>query len=442
MKEHPKFLWDYFSDQPHTLKDKKFKNQLYKKGLWQFFKSSFCLPLLPPLILTSFFRKQAIQKDVRKGIGLAVHVESDLPEKKIVSNELLRAMVEELGVNQLIVRIPLANIDQLDIYLKHIDNLMKEGREIVVNILQCRLLLDQPKELEKALLKVFSAIKNKVQYIQVGNAYNRRKWGFIHFGEYHDFFQLAQKCADQVSPHIKLIGGSVIDFELPPFLESLFNLRQGRPDEFAAQLYVDRRGAPENTQGGFNFLRKINLVQLMLQSSWKCAGRLWITEFNWPLKETGAFAPCKGSALVSEEDQANFLARSYLIALASGRVRTCYWHQLVAPGYGLIDNRNGKIKKRPSYFAFKALNALYNQATIKKLHIGDYLNTKGLYCVEATSTYDNKPVDILALWSIKDTVITEQIKADRFLNQKGENISPKANNSIEIGSSVIYCLTF
>jgi hypothetical protein len=44
-------------------------------------------------------------------------------------------------------------------------------------------------------------------------------------------------------------------------------------------------------------------------------------------------------------------------------VERVYWHQLIAPGYGLIDNRNG-IKKYPAFQAYKTMVALLQDAQL------------------------------------------------------------------------------
>lgn len=58
---------------------------------------------------------------------------------------------------------------------------------------------------------------------------------------------------------------------------------------------------------------------------------------------------------MTEEDQANYLVRYFVICLATGLVERIYWWQLVAPGYGLIDSRDTPWRKRPSYFALAAM---------------------------------------------------------------------------------------
>jgi len=63
--------------------------------------------------------------------------------------------------------------------------------------------------------------------------------------------------------------------------------------------------------------------------------------------------------------------RYYLLALASGVVKTVYWHQLIAPGYGLIDNRQDKLLKYPAYYAFKTLLSILKDTEFLALNITD-----------------------------------------------------------------------
>jgi hypothetical protein len=43
------------------------------------------------------------------------------------------------------------------------------------------------------------------------------------------------------------------------------------------------------------------------------------------------------------------------IAKDTNRVSKLYWHQLIAPGYGLVDNRDGNIRRLPAFYKFKQL---------------------------------------------------------------------------------------
>jgi len=395
MKHHSKFPWDDYSDQPRILRDKAFKRKIYRRSWFQHVKSLFLLPLTPLITLLLFFECEG---------------------KTVVPLDQVKEMVDEIGAKQLIVRIPMADVDHLDVYLNHIDTLKQGGCEIVINLIQCKRLLENLKEQHLQLTKVITALKDRVEFIQVGNAYNRKKWAFDHFGEYFNYFKSVRKICNTHAPQIKLLGGSVIDFEIPAYLESLFHFRTGRYDGYATQLYVDRRGAPENKQFGFHFLTKINFINLAQKLSWKSKGKVWITEYNWPIKGTKKFSPCKGSVLVSEETQANFLARSMLIAMSSGKVRTCYWHQLVAPGYGLVDNRGDSIT--------------------------NYLSMMNASCVEVESTYQNSRISLQALWTTQETNQTNLAKADKWIDQEGRDIESSENTSPSLSGSVIYGITY
>ena len=440
MNDHPSYPWDHHSDQPHVIKDKKLKHKIYLRSLWYLIKSVLLLLLLPVLLPILLVKKSWKARSVDRCIGLSIHIESERKGKTVVPLADLKELVDELQVNQLLVRIPLADFENIDRYIEHIDALSNEHREITVNILQSRLLLDDPVALKQAIHSVISRLTGKVEYIHVGNAYNRRKWGFYHFGEYFKFFQTVRTVCDEVAPKMKLIGGSVIDFEPPSLLESLFHFRKGHYDGYASQLYVDRRGAPENTQFKMNFLGKINFIELIRQCSWKAKGSLWISEMNWPLKNAGKFAPCNGDALVDEQAQADYLTRAYLLSIASGRVRTCYWHQLIAPGYGLVDNRGNKVIKRPSYEAFKTLNRLYNDADVLTFDNGNHLRIKGLYSISCKKLIDGKMTIIQAFWSNSGEHKIECTKGSRLLNQSGNPIELENDTSMLINSSVVYLL--
>ena len=58
---------------------------------------------------------------------------------------------------------------------------------------------------------------------------------------------------------------------------------------------------------------------------------------------------------VDEVTQAKYLTEYYRIAYQTGCVERVYWWQLVNPGYGLADHREGKIRKMPSFHAFANL---------------------------------------------------------------------------------------
>ena len=45
-------------------------------------------------------------------------------------------------------------------------------------------------------------------------------------------------------------------------------------------------------------------------------------------------------------------------AKESGKIQRVYWHQLIAAGYGLVDDREGKIRKTKAFEVYKNMLVL------------------------------------------------------------------------------------
>lgn len=123
-------------------------------------------------------------------------------------------------------------------------------------------------------------------------------------------------------------------------------------------MYVNRRGSPFNRQYGlFDLARKLRLVFAIVSLANRSEPRLWITETNWPLLNTKPWTPNSGDprSTVDEPTQAEYLKQYFQIAYQTGFAERVYWWQLINPGYGLVDHRRGKLRKYPSYFAFKEI---------------------------------------------------------------------------------------
>jgi hypothetical protein len=209
--------------------------------------------------------------------------------------------------------------------------------------------------------EVFVRFKGKCDFFEVGHAWNRTKWGVWNYKEY---LTLARHAAEQADKHdIKIVGPAVIDFEFhlyPPVL------REIPFDKVSSLLYVDRVGPPESTQFGWDTTAKVALLKAAVDVSAIHGKDLWITEVNWPLKDTGKYSPASGKPNVTEEQQADYLVRYHILILASGLVERIYWWQLVAPGYGLIDSRGEAWRKRPSFFALKTMVGILEGSTFTR----------------------------------------------------------------------------
>ena len=124
-------------------------------------------------------------------------------------------------------------------------------------------------------------------------------------------------------------------------------------------MYVDRRGAPSNTQMGiFDTKNKIDMLYSLVRLSPKIkTDDIYITEVNWPLSNTAPYAPTSEKECVSEDKYAKYMVDYLNITKNSRKVSKVFWHQLIAPGYGLIDNREGIIRKTKAFYDFKELLA-------------------------------------------------------------------------------------
>ncbi|MCY4348448.1 MAG: hypothetical protein OXC25_01185, partial [Thiotrichales bacterium] len=361
------FRWDGYSDQPATL-DRRAKRRLRGRDIGSVVRGLSSAFLLPRPVLGTMVRREPPRPHANDdAIGLCVNLERPFEDKKILCGAELAEIVGTLNLRRIAVRIPLSDIDNLQ---DHVDFIRQfPGYRILGVILQDRATIEDPAKLESSLERIFAALSGIVDCYQIGNAVNRLKWGFVSVDEWFGFFKVAWDLRNRKFPHLRLLGGAIIDFDL---LDHCRSLRNGCPftyDGYASLLYVDRRGAPENRQMGFDLEGKINVLRRLVQSSNKVdeadAG-LWITEVNWPLEDTGRYAPALDHCQVSEREQLHYLVRYYLLALATGSVSACYWHQLVAPGYGLIDNRGGAVRKRLAFHGFAMLCQLFNGARIER----------------------------------------------------------------------------
>ena len=355
------FTWDYYSDQPAIIKDKALKRQMRRSALPSLIKTFLIALITLPfaLLLMPFMPRRTISGEHFFGMGVNLDKEPNTTPY----------LIEELGVKKLLIRIPLWEMSRLNEYVTFIRSL--KDKEITVAILQDREHITSPSMTKDHFTQIFEALDGICHTYIIGSTINRAKWGFFSVNEYLDFYAIAYTLKKEKFPNLKLIGSNVIDFELHFTAHTLFHLQRIHFDAVGTLLYVDRRGAPENTQMGFDLMGKINLIDSLIRLSPKTSNELIITETNWPIKNTAPYAPTSEHECVSEEDYANFMMRYYLLAFASQKVSCVYWHQLIAPGYGLIDNREG-IRKRSAFEAYKVmLSHLSDAKFIRYTHTTD-----------------------------------------------------------------------
>ena len=243
--------------------------------------------------------------------------------------------------------------------------LADRGVELAFTLPQNRELVRDPARWEAAITEIARRFVPLGRCFQIGQAINRSKWGIWNYDEYLGLAARAaailRGTAAEVGAEVELFGPAVIDFEAH-VTAAVVNLRAPRDlpdlrfDGLASLLYVDRRGAPENRQLGFDTEGKVRLLAAIAGTARRVAApRQWISEVNWPLRE-GPHSPAGKSVAVDEEAQADFLVRFFLLAGGGDRVERIDWWQLVAKGYGLCDPQaDGTLRERPSFAALATL---------------------------------------------------------------------------------------
>jgi hypothetical protein len=340
------FIWDRYSDQPYPIKDKTYKKRMRKRHLWDYIPLLLTNIIFFPLsiVLMSLFKGKEVGKKGFYGMGV-----------NLDKGEVQKELIDELGVKHLLVRMPLWDMDRVDEYVGFIQS-FGEDKQILLNILQDREHIEDLGLLQTDINSIFEKFTPFVDEYQIGNAINRTKWGFFSMGEYLKWYSVIQKIRDEKYPDLKLIGSSVIDFEYHYTIRTLFNFFSLKYDKLSSLLYVDRRGSPSNTQMGiFDTENKISMLYALARLSPKTTDEIYITEVNWPLSNTAPYAPTSEVECVNEEDYAKFMVEYLDTAKESGKIQRVYWHQLIAAGYGLVDDRGDTLRKTKAFETYKQM---------------------------------------------------------------------------------------
>ena len=408
------FEWDNYSDQPALLKDKELKKSMRLKERYSlittFLLALFLLPF--SLLAMPFVRRKEINS--QEFFSLGVDFEREQQETQ--------ALLDELGVQHILLRLKLWEMNKLPQLKSFIEQ--NSNKKITLKILQDREHVEDLELTQKNFKTIFDQLHNLVDIFEIGSTINRAKWGFFSVREYLNFYKTAFDLRQKEFPDIKLIGSGVIDFEFHYTIHTLFNFCKCKFDGISALLYVDRRGAPENTQLGFALSDKIALLSTMVWLSPKTKQELHITETNWPISGTAPYAPTSEHECINESSYADFMLRYYLHAFASQQVDSVSWHQLIAPGYGLVDNREG-IRKRDAFYTYK-----YMFKTLKNAQFLRFDSKRGYYIFQCL--IDEQLLQIH--WSIKETTLQNE----EFFSVYSRDGQLIHDTILTIGSSPLY----
>lgn len=278
--------------------------------------------------------------------------------------------------------------------------LAEQGRNVSISLVQSRSAVLDPGGWGNFVAYVLKRVGELVEWVEVCHAVNRVKWGIWGLDEYRALLEPVARL--QVSyPRLRFTGPAVIDFEYHFALAALD--RQPKEMRYGAMshhLYVDRRGAPENRQGRFSSLEKFALARAIARTSEKCDDHLIVSEVNWPLTGTGVYSPVgapyespgerTNDPSVSEDEYADYMLRYILIGTCSGMVEQVVWWQLIAHGYGIVDDLPGDhLRKRPAFHALKNFVARTGNASfMEKLETSGGLHAfrfedaeEGCFCI-------------------------------------------------------------
>ncbi len=344
-------VWDHLSDQPHQHAGRWEKLAVRLADLPAHGVELANLAIAAPRIARRYrqLRHELYREPVRwGGVGLGLRPLPEAPEVPLTA-------VAETGVRHVLLRLhPWEEDHRAELELAR--ELHARGLEVAFALPQNRQLVREPARWRTAVGELAELFAPFGTAFQVGQAVNRSKWGVWRRQEYVALAVAAREEILARCPHAQIFGPAVIDFELH-VTAAVVNLQAPgyRLDGVSGLLYVDRRGAPENPQLGFDTVAKVVLQKAIADTARSAGAHSWITEVNWPLWE-GPHSPAGKGVAVHPEEQADYLVRYYLLALATGLVERVYWWQAIARGYGLAYlGEDGALVRRPAWSALATL---------------------------------------------------------------------------------------
>jgi len=417
-------VWDRLTDQPHQHAGKLDKTWIRLTDAPSHLGELATVVLAAPRVWRRYRRLSAglhRQPTPFAGCGVCVRPWGDDPGAQL-------EVLDELGVGAVLLRLhPWEGTIAAEQRLAQ--GLVDRGYELTVAIPQNRELVRSRERWTAVLEEVAERFVPLCSRFAVGHAINRSKWGIWTRSEYVDLYLQAAEVLRR-HPGVELLGPSVIDFEHQVTAAMLNRRRPGlRFDIVSSLLYVDRRGAPENPQLGFDTVGKAVLLRAIAETSRNSSNRCWITEVNWPLWE-GPHSPAGRTVSVDEERQADYLARYYLLVLSTGLVERVFWWRLAARGYGLIDPTSEE-RRRPSFAALRTLSALLEGATF----LGPLPSDSGSYLYR----FRREGVELVAGWSLEPGARARlQDRPAAAFDRGGEEVAPPQSVEVELGPSPRY----
>jgi hypothetical protein len=371
--EKDMWIWDNKSAQPISV--------MRPRDRRRFFKSSNVLKIARSTLggilqvrkeyhsLLQLCYRQPVAMSNRIGVAIS-------PTPETLDREI--ALLEDIGKVPVIIRFCQHEQERHRKFLAGVvRDLSKQGHATAVALIQNRRCVLDPALWDAFAAETLEQVAGHVENVEIGHAINRVKWGIWDLEEHRRLIEGVAQLSGKY-PRLSFTGPAVIDFEYPFLMAALRNIPESfRFAALSHHLYVDRRGAPENPHGAFTALDKFALARAVARWSGICNDKLIVSEVNWPIKGTGAHSPVTSpyespgprfnDPSVSEKEYGDYMIRYLLIALCSGMVERVYWWRLVARGFGLVDDTDGRTwRKRPAFDMLRYLVATVGDASFRE----------------------------------------------------------------------------
>jgi hypothetical protein len=379
--------------------------------------------------------------DLRQTIGMGLSPRPDTFERE-------RALLADLGPIPVLVRIGAHQSDPHRAFLcACVRTLQEAGFPVSVALMQDRRSVQDPARWRQFLNQTLAGVAGAVQWVEIGHAINRVKWGIWSLDEYAGLMKVTAEVLTAY-PGLRVTGPAGIDFEYPFVMAALKRVPPSL--HFMAlshHLYVDRRGAPENEQGLFATLEKCALARAIACASPVCDDRLIVSEVNWPLKGTGVYSPVnspydtpgprRNDPSVTEDEYGHYLLRYLALSLCSGLVHSVYWWGLRARGFGLVDDADpANWRIRPAYRMLRHLLKGVGQSTFERRIELKGVNSEWTWALVFRRDGGER---VCMAWSSHGRIpVTFPFRGGRVEDACGEILSDAAGDGWVLGGSPVY----
>lgn len=429
------WIWDDRSDQAFSALERKERVRLYPRGRsWRMLKAT----VAAAWSVRKHYRSSkasafSVPVKLKDRLGIALDPDGE-------SQGIECQLLNKLGAVPTLLRFCHHEgrsrwFEQADL----VRQLSAAGHEVKIALVQDRRALQEPDAWNRFVLEVLELTHKHIAAVEFGHAINRVKWGIWDFEElkrlYAPLLELRKRY-----PSVNITGPATIDFEYPFMLAAMQQWPQQVPlAAISHHLYVDRRGAPENPQSGFNAIDKFALASAIASYLQVPDGKVIVSEVNWPIAGTSMYSPVTSpfeyplavpgevaDSGVDESSYSDYMLRYIVLALCSGLVDRLYWWQLVARGYGLVDRSDdGELRERPAFLALRHFLLTLGESSFMRARLPEQQDQRhGLYEFEFERPDGEH---LLLCWSHGPAVATPTLAAARVEDALGYalEVTPK-----------------